>query len=303
MATSGQTQLAHQIFREGFEVSCWTFGGFAVVRAHPIRARDGSADSLPALPSRARIVVWGNGGGQIRDRLREPTLRARIVAWFRRVPFPSREAQLEALTDELLAAISQAPDSDGWTERGGEAPVPRRPFPLPGQLPLDGELPGRQHSMLGFGMVAVGALLLLLAATMLWRSTDSSDASDVPIAPVQINEPQDETDLGRGATDGGAQASDEPDAAPESTRDGNLRPTALEGGAADDGAVDPSDLEAVFEAGPARPVDPLESYVVQAGDTLGLIAQRLEVGLDDFVATNELDPGASIHPGQVLRIP
>lgn len=43
------------------------------------------------------------------------------------------------------------------------------------------------------------------------------------------------------------------------------------------------------------------NYTVKAGDSLGIIAQRHKVSIDDLKSWNRLG-GATIHPGQVLRI-
>ena len=161
MVAGEHQQIAHEIVREGFQVSCWSYRGFVVVSARPRRSRQSSEDSLPALPSRSRIVVWGDGSGQIRDRVRNPTPRARLGAWLRRVPFPSRDAQLEALTDELLAAIGEAPDGLEWAERGGDALVPRSPIRLPGQRPIDLEQ-GRTYW--AAALVALGVVVALAHA-------------------------------------------------------------------------------------------------------------------------------------------
>ena len=132
MARSKHEQPAHEILREGFAVSCWTYQGFVVVSARAHRARQLEDEMLPAVPSRSRIVVWGDGSGQIRDQLRRRTPRARLRAWLRGVPFPSPEAQLEALADELLAAVVDAPGGGAWAERGGASSVPHAPIRLPG---------------------------------------------------------------------------------------------------------------------------------------------------------------------------
>jgi murein DD-endopeptidase MepM/ murein hydrolase activator NlpD len=58
---------------------------------------------------------------------------------------------------------------------------------------------------------------------------------------------------------------------------------------------------------PPHPLPPLrtetETYMVQSGDTLNLIAQRFGVGLNDLVQANELDSPDFLEVGQVLTIP
>ena len=45
------------------------------------------------------------------------------------------------------------------------------------------------------------------------------------------------------------------------------------------------------------------TYTVKSGDSVGLIAQRLKVKLDDLLSANKLLPASVIHPGQVLVVP
>jgi LasA protease len=58
---------------------------------------------------------------------------------------------------------------------------------------------------------------------------------------------------------------------------------------------------------PPHPLPPLrtetETYRVQSGDTLNLIAQRFGVGLNDLVQANEIDRPDYLEIGQVLTIP
>ena len=55
----------------------------------------------------------------------------RLNAWLRGVPLPGWEAQFEALTDDLVAAIGEASDDAGWGERGGDANLPPGSDPAP----------------------------------------------------------------------------------------------------------------------------------------------------------------------------
>ncbi len=201
MAAGNHQQTDHGIFREGFEITCWNFGGFAVVKARPYHSREPGDDALPALPSRSRIVVWGSGSGQIRDHVRKPTVHARFAAWLRGLQFPSREAQLEALTDELLAAIGEAPGGTDWAERGGDTQVPRWPIRLPGQRPIDLEpAPMRwATALVALGLAAARALARAAGRTQV-RGSDPNDGSELPPEPVQISE-SDETGSPPGTAD------------------------------------------------------------------------------------------------------
>ena len=297
---SGHQQIAHEIVSEGFAVSCWTYGRFVVVSARPRRPRQPGDDAVPALPSRSRIVVWGDGGGQIRDRVRRRTPRARFRAWLHGVPFPSREAQLEALTDELLAAIGEAPGGDGWGERGGAANIPQAPIRLPGQRPAD--LDGG-HAYWGPAVVvlSVAAALALAGALALLRDTGATDATEMPPQPVQIGELADGTGLPPGAAGpAGASTAEAGDPSPapaiddaSSAAEIALPPPEADAGV--DGAADEA-------AEPAAAVAAVE-YVVRSGDVLWVIAREHAVELDELLEANALDGEATIHPGQVLRIP
>ena len=299
MVAGEHQQIAHEIVREGFQVSCWSYRGFVVISACPLRSRQSSEDSLPVLPSRSRIVVWGDGSGPIRDRVRNPTPRARFGAWLRRVPFPSRDAQLEALTAELLAAIGEAPGGREWAERGGDAFVPRSPIRLPGQRPIDLEQ-GRTYWAAAFVALVVALALAFAAAFALLRDAGATDATGVPTQPVQISEPADLTGSSTGAAgpagDAAAEAGDPApavaiDDAP-SAANVVLVPAASEATTAEpDIVVEPSSAAAAV------------TYVVQTGDALMLIADRHAVELFELLAANALDGDGLIYPGQLLRIP
>ena len=107
MSASEHGPLAHEIVREGFEVAASHNGREAIVRVRPYKAGRVYDALQPALPTWSRIVLWGEGCGMIRDRIRPPTVWRGFVAWFRAQPLQTVEMQIEALTDELLAEIAR----------------------------------------------------------------------------------------------------------------------------------------------------------------------------------------------------
>ncbi len=108
MFASEYQPLAHEIVREGFEVAASHDGREAIVRVRPRKAGRVCDALQPALPTWSRIVLWGEGCGMIRDRIRPPTVWRGFVAWFMGKPPQTLEMQIEALTDELLAEIARA---------------------------------------------------------------------------------------------------------------------------------------------------------------------------------------------------
>lgn len=67
-----------------------------------------------------------------------------------------------------------------------------------------------------------------------------------------------------------------------------------------DGLV-PAEPETLIAAAPESPSN--ETYTVQYGDSLGLIAERYEVPIEALVAANDIEAGSFIVPGDVLIIP
>ena len=68
------------------------------------------------------------------------------------------------------------------------------------------------------------------------------------------------------------------------------------------------DLELTPQASPTttsipRPLGPVEEYQVEAGDTLGLIAEEYDVSVEDIMRVNQITDPNSLAVGMVLYIP
>ena len=295
---SSSTSVLDEVVREGFDVRCWTQGRHAVITAR--QAATGSPlPPRPALPSRARIVVWSDGSGQIRALLQKPTRISRFVAWLRGRALPTRAEELDALADELLAAISEVDPEAPWLEIGDSA-LPRiiiEPPPLPGARGA-----GRQ-----LALVLVAAVLSLgLLVGVVALSGDSAEMQDEgpPLSqspPVEASQSQeaDVADVSRtqqlGNAEGSETATQETiggrEQAPESIRtlvsSAELSRSSEGGASTTDAQDDPAQAQ----------------YVVQDGDVLLAIAARHDVSLEALVEANAIEAGSRIFPGQVLRIP
>lgn len=93
---------------------------------------------------------------------------------------------------------------------------------------------------------------------------------------------------------------EEDEMAPRATPEPGLPPTYTPAPTPDDAGAPPADtpLQPDPPAGEER-----ETYVVQPGDTLGQIAQRFNVSLDDLARENNIQDINQIEVGQELIIP
>ena len=288
---------SHDPVRDGFRISVWRDGDYAVISARPSRLVDEQAPERPALPSRARLLVWAGRQGVIRERLRGCSRWARLVAWLRRGHCARPAEQLELLTDELLATISvfELSEQDSWAEPGNRSEA--RPPLVRTNL---GTYPGALAARRGRGRQILLASSLLaivvLTAFVLISAGAGADANtlapeDMP--PISIDLP--------------ASTSVAPDQQSANTEEPVSETAPVETAAAGPSATpryvfvaaeEPALRElATVTAGEAQ------EYVVEPGDSLLWIARRFETDLEQLVAANGLVAGAAIFPGQVLRLP
>lgn len=288
---------SHDLVRDGFQISVWRDGDYAVISARPSRLIDEQAPERPALPSRARLLVWAGRQGVIRERLRSCSRWARLIAWLRRRRCATPAEQLELLTDELLAAISvfELSEQDSWAEPGNrsEAPPPlvRTNF---------GSYPGGPVTRRGRGrrillasslvaIVAITAFVLISAGA----GADANTLAPEDMLPVSIDSPA-STSVALDHPSADAQGSVSETAPVETAAARPISTPRYVFVAAEEPAL--REL-ATVTAGEAR------EYVVEPGDSLLWIAQRFETDIDLLVATNGLVADAAIFPGQVLRLP
>jgi LysM repeat protein len=141
----------------------------------------------------------------------------------------------------------------------------------------------------------VGLLLglLLLVLTACERPLQSQEVLEAPnptplVAPVELPPPLPAI----------------PEALPEETTPSEGEPIGEEAPPADDGAPPAGEAQPAPVTQPAEtvPTGPV-TYVVQAGDTLGRIAQRYNVTVEEIAAANNITNVHRLEIGQSLMIP
>ena len=186
---------SRDLVTDGFRISVWRDGNYAVISARPSRPIDEQAPERPAFPSRARLLVWAGRQGVIRERLRSCTRWARLIAWLRRRHCAPPAEQLELLTDELLAAISvfELSEQDSWAEPGNRSeaqpPHVRTNFGAYPGAPATRRGRGRGRRILMasslLAIVAITAFVMISAG----GGADANTLAPEDMLPVSIDSP------------------------------------------------------------------------------------------------------------------
>lgn len=139
-------------------------------------------------------------------------------------------------------------------------------------------------------------LLLLLFSFVLAACERAVPRDDAPLEPQQVEQPEQPL-----------QPDDDPFADPsdpvDTPRDGEPEPgEPAEGEDATPADTEESEEQPAAEE-PAAPVETPGTYTVQAGDTLGLIAQRFGLSIQELAQANNISNVNVLSVGQVLNIP